>query len=44
MMNDVIRIEFRGVRLSLGDRVVLDGVNFQVQPGELKLKEMIFLG
>jgi phospholipid/cholesterol/gamma-HCH transport system ATP-binding protein len=37
-MNDGLRkVEFRGVRLSFGDRVVLDGVNFQVRPGELKM-------
>lgn len=37
MMNDANRVEFRDIRLSFGDRVVLDGLNLQVQPGELKV-------
>ncbi len=37
MNNDLRKVEFRGVRLAFGDRVVLDGVNFQVGPGELKV-------
>ena len=37
MNNDSCKVEFRSVRLSFGDRVVLDGVNFQVRAGELKM-------
>lgn len=36
-MDDVTKIKFRNVRLSFGERVVLDKVSFQVQPGELKV-------
>lgn len=31
------RIEFLDVKLAFGDRVVLDGVSFTVQPGEMKV-------
>ena len=31
------KIEFRDVGLAFGDRVVLNGVNFQVAPGEMKV-------
>lgn len=37
MNNDLRKVEFREVRLAFGDRAVLDGVNFQVGPGELKV-------
>ena len=37
MNNGLCKVEFRNVRLSFGDRVVLDGVNFQVGTGELKM-------
>ena len=36
-MNDTSKIHFRNVHLSFGDRVVLDGVNFHVRSGELKV-------
>lgn len=35
--NNASKIHFRNVSLSFGDRVVLDGVNFHVRPGELKV-------
>lgn len=31
------KIEFRDVRLAFGDKVVLDGVTFEVEPGEMKV-------
>jgi phospholipid/cholesterol/gamma-HCH transport system ATP-binding protein len=31
------KIEFRDVRLAFGDKVVLDGVSFGVEPGEMKV-------
>jgi ABC-type histidine transport system ATPase subunit len=37
MNNDSCKVEFRSVRLSFGDRVVLDGVNFRLRAGELKM-------
>lgn len=36
-MNDTSKIHFRDVHLSFGDRVVLEGVNFHVRSGELKV-------
>lgn len=33
----IARVEFRDVCLAFGDKVVLDGVSFRVQPGEMKV-------
>lgn len=35
--HDLPRVEFRNVCLAFGDKVVLDGVSFRVQPGEMKV-------
>lgn len=34
---ELARVEFRNVCLAFGDKVVLDGVSFCVQPGEMKV-------